>query len=370
MPTTTTGARRTQRTPAGTTTSSSSSSGRSKSQKWADGIARATHKVDVDIVMRIATSIADLTDGVAATATTDLWRDWVQTAARMHRYSANNMLLIHHQDPRARQVASERDWKKAGYEPVDRPVRLTVLARVTTPGWVVRTDLSAADLRTVPGRAGKSKTVVDVDGDTVDAFVGSDGRVRVKSGTRHTYRPAKVLDISQVTPVDGAGPTELPSGEGGDPAAAVDALIAWASTQHIDVVVSGRPDGPTRIVSGRTVDVRATDPTRTALEVIAGVAEVVLAEARERADKPTPAPRDVAAVTESAAWAVGTAAGLDASAWALPAVHHFVADVTDPESARDAMKDAFGDVVAVVRLLLPVIGATGHGGRLTLPARN
>jgi len=58
--------------------------------------------------------LTSLTDGIAALTTSERWQDWLQAQSRFHRYSFNNVILIHLQDPDATRVAGFHTWKSLG----------------------------------------------------------------------------------------------------------------------------------------------------------------------------------------------------------------------------------------------------------------
>ena len=349
-----------------------------KRKKWKDKIDRVTRRVDSDIVGTIATAIGQVSDGLDRAATADVWHDWLDTAAKMHRYSATNQLLIRHQDPNATLVAGESDWKRLGFEPVDRPARITVLARVPGKSYKADKTLTASDLTSQPpsGRRKRPRTVVTVGGRTLEAFIGRNGDVMVENGTKFDFRPAASLDISQVRPVDGtaADAADLVADPQADidPAAVIDALTSHAAAEEVTVeILPDLPGAATRrvAVDSRTVQVRTSDPTRTAIDLIAGLAELQLRTDEREATDPRPAGRRRTAV-QSAAYAVACAAGLDTTGWALPSFTTFLAgtdsldDTVRAEQAKDRMKEVYSDVVAVTRRLVPALPAATLGGKL------
>src|SRR5439155_15710779 len=55
-----------------------------------------------------------LVEGVRGLTTSEDWARALETAARFHRYSARNVLLIALQRPSARRVAGYRTWQSMG----------------------------------------------------------------------------------------------------------------------------------------------------------------------------------------------------------------------------------------------------------------
>lgn len=60
-----------------------------------------------DLLERLHTEVAALISG-------DDWQAWLRVAARFHRYSFNNLLLIYAQRPDATHVAGYRHWQSLG----------------------------------------------------------------------------------------------------------------------------------------------------------------------------------------------------------------------------------------------------------------
>src|ERR671932_2053103 len=63
---------------------------------------------------KIAALHRRLADKVEALTTTEDWAAMLAVAARFHRYSANNVLLIAAQRPDATRVAGYRTWQRLG----------------------------------------------------------------------------------------------------------------------------------------------------------------------------------------------------------------------------------------------------------------
>src|SRR5919199_5568600 len=63
---------------------------------------------------KIAALHRRLADQVEALTTTEDWAAMLAVAARFHRYSSNNVLLIAAQRPDATRVAGYRSWQRLG----------------------------------------------------------------------------------------------------------------------------------------------------------------------------------------------------------------------------------------------------------------
>ena len=63
---------------------------------------------------QVAALHQQVADGVAALTTSEAWRAMLDIAARFHRYSFGNLLLIGQQAPHATQVAGYRTWQSLG----------------------------------------------------------------------------------------------------------------------------------------------------------------------------------------------------------------------------------------------------------------
>jgi hypothetical protein len=87
----------------------------------------------------LATAHADLVAAVESITTGEDWTRMLDTAARFHRYSANNVLLIMVQHPEATRVAGYRTWQSLG-----RQVRKGEHGiRILAPCKYRRTELDA-----------------------------------------------------------------------------------------------------------------------------------------------------------------------------------------------------------------------------------
>jgi hypothetical protein len=63
-----------------------------------------------------------------ALVTSEDWKAFLRTAARFHRYSANNCMLILAQCPEATQVASFTTWRSFGRFPRRNETAIRILA--------------------------------------------------------------------------------------------------------------------------------------------------------------------------------------------------------------------------------------------------
>jgi hypothetical protein len=72
-----------------------------------------------------------LVDQVVALTGGDEWQRMLRMAARMRRYSLNNVLLILAQRPDATQVAGYRTWQTLGYQVRRGETGISILAPMT-----------------------------------------------------------------------------------------------------------------------------------------------------------------------------------------------------------------------------------------------
>jgi hypothetical protein len=150
---------------------------------------------------KLAELYTALVDEVHKLVTSDGWRAWLQTAARLHQYSFLNTLLIHAQRPDATHVAGYRVWQSLGRQ-VDKGQRgIRILAPV-----VRRTELGQEQGEPMPSdvpvRSGSARKVVD-------------------------FRPTYVWDVAQTSGKPLAAPPQSATAVPGHaPAGLWDALAA------------------------------------------------------------------------------------------------------------------------------------------------
>jgi hypothetical protein len=89
---------------------------------------------------RLAAVHAQLLSAVGALVDGPAWRRMLDVAARFHRYSPNNVLLISLQRPDATRVAGYQTWREVGRQVCKGETGIAILAPVT-----VRRDPEAAD---------------------------------------------------------------------------------------------------------------------------------------------------------------------------------------------------------------------------------
>lgn len=75
--------------------------------------------------------LANLEDGIDSMTSSDKWQDYLATAAKFHRYSFGNTLLIMFQDPFATQVAGFRKWQELGRQVRKGEKAIWILAPLT-----------------------------------------------------------------------------------------------------------------------------------------------------------------------------------------------------------------------------------------------
>lgn len=102
-----------------------------------------------------------LADGVAAIRDGQAWRDWLDTAAKFHRYSFNNQILLALQNPDATLVAGYRAWMAMGRQVRKGEKALWVLAPVTARATgSADTAVGKGDPDREPEPEGRARTVV------------------------------------------------------------------------------------------------------------------------------------------------------------------------------------------------------------------
>ena len=141
-----------------------------------------------------------LTTAVEHLVSGEDWAAMLGVAARFHRYSLNNVLLIHHQMPEATRVAGYRAWQALGHQVRRGEHGLAILAPV-----VRRVALDEADER-------RRNDPADSEQSPTDSKDGAATR-KVLAG----FKVAKVFDVSQTDgpPIPDVVPIEL-TGEAPD----------------------------------------------------------------------------------------------------------------------------------------------------------
>jgi len=208
------------------------------------------------------------------------WAAMLATAARFHRYSANNVLLIHMQRPGATRVAGYRTWQS-----LRRQVR--------------RGEKGIAILAPVVYRR---RPVDDTDPDAV---------VGVLSG----FRVAHVFDVSQT---EGAGMAEVPAVPlaGDAPGTLWELLADQVRAARFELVRGdcGPANGVTDFLARRVTVAEQLEPAMAAKTLAHELAHVSLHDG-------TAGCRGVAEVeAESVAYLVTNAAGLDSGSYSFPYV--------------------------------------------------
>ena len=261
---------------------------------------------------RLAAVHEQLAAGVAALSDSEGWQRMLQVAARFHRYSPNNVLLISVQRPEATLVAGYRSWQQLGRQVVRGERGIAILAPV-----LVRADSHPDTQAADPAR--------------------------VLRGFRVTH----VFDVSQTEgdALPDTGPRLL---AGGSPRGLWDTL---ASQVHdagftLDRGHCGAANGYTDHVQHH-VRVRADVSSAQACKTLAHeLAHVLL----HGPDQPTRLRHEAEVEAESVAYVVSTAAGLTTGDYSIPYVTSWSAGSTD------VVRDAATRVLSTARLIIDRIG--------------
>lgn len=269
---------------------------------------------------RVAELLERLHTEVAALITSADWQAWLRVAARFHRYSCNNLLLVYAQRPDATNVAGYRHWQTLGRQVRRGEHGIAILAPCTRR--VTDTD--------------------DATGETADHTV-----VR-------GFRAVTVFDIAQT---DG-DPLPTPAApalvDGDAPAHLLERLAAEitaagftydrAALSLIHAGANGLTDYTTR-----TVTVRPDLPDAHAAKTTAHELAHVLMHGPNRAAGMTRAQVEVEA--ESVAYIVCTAAGLDPASYSFPYVAGWSGgDIARVTTTATRVVDAAGTIIDRVGL--------------------
>lgn len=255
---------------------------------------------------RLAAVHEKLTASVSALTSSEAWRQMLTVAARFHRYSPNNVLLITVQRPDATLVAGYRTWQQVGRHVIKGERGIAILAPVVSRDQ------------------------------TED---GPDEEAGDKPWVLRGFRVTHVFDISQTDgkPLPETGPALL---AGGSPHGLWDALAAQVHNAGftLDRGDCGDANGYTDH-RNRHVRVRADVSDAQACKTLAHELGHVLLHGP---DDP-PRPRHVAEVeAESVAYIVGAAAGLPTDGYSVPYVAGWANGETDviAESATRVLATA------------------------------
>ena len=238
---------------------------------------------------RTAELVERLHAQVAALITSDDWQAWLAVAARFHRYSFNNLMLIFSQNPDATHVAGYRRWQNLG-----RNVRRGERGiRILAPCTQRRT--------TTDDETGESRTRTFVRG----------------------FRVASVFDVAQ-TEGDPLPTIDQPAlVDGHAPAGLLELLIAEVVAAGFSYQRAALPSAHTTAngltdYTTRTVTVRPDLPDGHAVKTTAHELAHVLLHGLNRDDGMT---RDrVEVEAESVAYVVCNAWGLDPAGYTFPYV--------------------------------------------------
>jgi hypothetical protein len=264
---------------------------------------------------------------VAALITSDDWQAWLAVAARFHRYSVNNLMLIYSQNPDATHVAGYRRWQSLGRN-VRRGERgIRILAPCT-----------------------QRRTTIDDDS----------GETRTRTVLRG-FRVASVFDIAQ-TEGEPLPTIALPTLVDGDaPAGLLECLVAEITSAGF-AYQRGPLPSPHDTANGltdyttRTVSVRQDLPDGHAVKTTAHELAHVLLHGPDRTADMTRGCVEVEA--ESVAYVVCNAWGLDPAGYTFPYVAGWSrGDVALITATAERVMGCARQILD--RLGLPEIGAAG-----------
>jgi hypothetical protein len=256
--------------------------------------------------LRLRRAHDQLTAAVAQLTSSDGWRRMLTVAARFHRYSPNNVLLITVQRPDATRVAGYRTWQQLGRQVRKGERGIGILAPIT-----YRPDASPDDDR----RAATPES--------------EESRRAVR-----TFRVTHVFDISQTEgpPLPEVRP-QLLTGDR-DPTL----FTALATQVHAagydlrrEVCAHPQANGETSFLD-RVVRVRPDLPGAQAVKTLAH--ELAHVQLHDPATDDGRVPRDVAEVeAESVAFLVTAAHGIDSGEYTVPYVAGWSSGATGPVMA-------------------------------------
>ncbi len=284
---------------------------------------------------------AQITAGVQALADSDGWRAMLDTAAKFHRYSLGNQLLIAAQRPDATRVAGFTTWKALGrvVRKGERGIAILAPCPTRTPAPATGTDAATGE---------------DTGGQDTTEGGGVDPKATRRAG-RARFRVAHVFDIAQTEgdPLPEVAPVLL---DGQAPAGLWDALTAQVHAHGYGVQrgACGQANGYTDPTAG-VVRVREDVTDAQAVKTLAHeLAHIVCGHTTDLPTYLTCRGRcEVEA--ESVAYIVTGAHGLDASSYTFGHVTGWAGG--NPDQVRDTAETVLG----AARTILDQLPTTNNG---------
>ena len=265
---------------------------------------------------RLAQAVADLVSG-------DDWQSFLALAAKLHGYSANNVLLILTQAPWATQVAGYRSWQQLGRQVRAGEKGISILA---------------------PCRY-RSATDDDNDGDQSDDAASRPGRLVVRG-----FRTVHVFDISQTDGPEVAEPPRPELLRGAAPAGLWDGLTTIVGDEGYTLERGdcGGANGLTRF-DARVVRIRDdVDDAQACKSLAHELGHILLHDGTEYA---TGCRGRAEVEAESVAYLVCAAAGLNADSYAFAYVAGWSGG--DTNAVHAAAERVLGCAHQIVRRLEP-----------------
>jgi DNA primase catalytic core len=282
-----------------------------------------------------------LADGVAAIRDGASWRAWLDVAARFHRYSFNNQVLIAAQKPDATLVAGYRTWQGMGRQVRKGEQALWILAPVTSRRRAATDEPPLEDFT-------GTTSLVEPRAPTA----GAEGNRRVLG-----FRGAPVFDVTQTEgePLPAAPRPQLLAGQA--PPGMWDALTevvtarGFSLARSEDASTIGGANGVTDFAA-RTVTIRADVDDAQASKTLAHEAAHVLLHDPADPAAPQLSCRGLVEVeAESVAYLVAAHHGLDTAGYTFAYIAGW--------AGRDdtAVQDTATRVLHVARTLIDATDA-------------
>lgn len=226
----------------------------------------------------------------------------LQTMARFHRYSLNNLCLIASQRPTATRVAGFHAWRSLGRFVRKGEKGIAILAPIVRR----RSDDDAEDSRPVMG-----------------------------------FRAAYVFDVAQT---DGEPLPEI-AGAGGDPGCRTAALRGAIAERGIEIEEADHLDGALGTSEGGRIRlVRGLAPAEEFMVLVHEFAHELLHRAADR-----PASRNARELeAEAVAFVVGEAVGLDVADASRDYIHLYDGDRDALLGSLDRIRGAAGIILAAI----------------------
>lgn len=263
-----------------------------------------------------------LANAVAALQTSEGWRRYLDTRAKFHKYSFNNLILIAMQRPEATQVAGGKQWQKLG-------------RKVTPEGYEKPIFILAPVM--VPVKDQDGNPILKENGKPEQKVVG--------------YRTVKVYDVSQTEGDPLAEPVKPEPIEGDSHEEYLLRGVAFIESLGASVTGDGVEYAWEQGGKGKrlTAVIPASQPINAQVrDMLRAAAEIVTNDVAASTEDPiTDLQREV--IMESAAYIAMQSVGLDTTSYTVPYLTIIAPGEDDAKKVREAFREFTGYIDEVAK---------------------